>query len=97
MIILMESDETLVDRKAPTPVSICHLTEICLCSTYVTFKGNILQDMAMGSILVTIIANIHAFMEDFETTVLMSMSWPTMYFCYKGVVVSSNQDIEMGS
>ena len=34
MIILVENDVTLADTTAPTPTSICHLTELCLRSMY---------------------------------------------------------------
>ena len=43
---------TLADRTALTPTSICHLTGLCLRSTYFAFQGNIFQQKkgtAMGS------------------------------------------------
>ena len=79
LIILMErlqSDETLGDRTALDPYCICYLTELCLHSTYFAFQGKIFKQLkgtAMGSPLSPVIANI--FMEDFETTALMTADY----------------------
>ena len=75
LIILMErlqNDVTLSDRTNMEPSCICHLTELCLRSTYYAFQGEIFEQLkgtAMGSQQSPVVANI--FMEDFETTALM--------------------------
>ena len=87
LVILMERlqlDETLVDRTAMDPLSVCHLTELCLHSTYFAFQGQIYQQQkgtAMGSPLSPVVANI--FMEDFETTALATADYsPTIWKQY---------------
>ena len=79
MVILRErldNDETLGERTAMTPHCICHLTRLCLQSTYFAFQDNIYlqkKGMAMGSPLSPVMANI--FMEDFETTAIMTSDY----------------------
>ena len=64
LIILMErlqDDETLGDRTTMDPSCICYLTELCLCSTYFAFQGQIFKQLkgtAMGSPLSSVVANI---------------------------------------
>ena len=76
--------KTLGDRTNLDPLCICHLTELCLRSTYFAFQGQIykqLKGTAMGSPLSPVIANI--FMEDFETTALVTADHkPTIWKRY---------------
>ena len=87
LVILMERlqlDKKLEDRTAMDPLSICHLTELCLYSTYFAFKRQVYQQRkgtAMGSPMSLVVANI--FMEDFETTALATAYYsPTIWKQY---------------
>ena len=90
MTILMErleADSTLGDRTALDPYQICQLTEKCLGSTYFAFQGQIYQQIqgtAMGSPLSPVIANI--FMEDFETTALVTADYQPIAKVWKRYV-----------
>ena len=84
LIILVErlqNDETLGNRTTMDPLCICHLTELCLRSTYFAFEGQIFKQIkgtAMGSPLSPVIANI--FMEDFVSVALVTAVYqPTIW------------------
>ena len=61
-------DDTLEDRILMTPNTICHLTELCMKSTYFAFEDNLYEQIEgapMGSPLSPVIADLY--MEHFET------------------------------
>ena len=68
---LLHEDSTLQDRTNMSPMTICHLTELCLRTTYFEFQEEFYEQTdraAMGSPLSPMIANIY--MEGFEEEAL---------------------------
>ena len=68
---LLHEDSTLQDRTTMSPTTICHLTELCLRTTYFEFQEEFYEQTdgaAMGSPLSPVIANIY--MEGFEEEAL---------------------------
>ena len=69
----LSEDDNLEERTYLTPPQVCHLTKICLKSTYFQFRGEFFEQIegaAMGSPLSPIIANL--FMESLEEKALES-------------------------
>ena len=67
----LSEDDTLEERTSLTPTQVCHLTKICLKSTYFQFRDEFFEQLegaAMGSLLSPIIANL--FMESLEEKVI---------------------------
>ena len=63
----LESDDMLHERSPLSVQGIMALLEVCLKSTYFTFRGNffhLTEGIAMGSPVSSVLANL--FMEDFE-------------------------------
>lgn len=80
----LEHDETLEERTALPPQQICHLTSLCLHSTYFQFRhlfNEQLEGAAMGSPLFSIVASI--FLEDLEKKALEPLTLkPKMWLRY---------------
>ena len=69
----LSEDDTLGERTSLTPSQICHLTKICLKSTYFQFRDEFFEQLEgapMGSPLSPIIANL--FMESLEERAIES-------------------------
>ncbi len=69
----LSQDDTLEERTSLSPSQLCHLTKLCLKSTYFQFRGEFFEQLegaAMGSPLSPLIANL--FMESLEKKALES-------------------------
>lgn len=80
----LTQDESLEERTTITVPDICHLTEMCLWSTYFQFQDTFFEQVegaAMGSPLSPVVANLY--MEEFENKALETATLcPRMWVRY---------------
>ena len=78
-IFVLLADSSLEDRTTMSPVTICQLTELSLCTTYFEFSGGVLW--TGGWSLPQVIAKIY--MEGFEEDALeTAKDQPSLWVCY---------------